>query len=177
MRLAASVVCVMSLLIAGCAGAPPAFTPNIPQARIRLAGTIGVVSASVDPTAQGAGDVRMTFGRDAIAPLWERASASALDQSHVFDRSARILNFKVTIIKLKPPETGGTIDTPATARYQISDARSGAVVYETLVENVGHVGPTENLVGAVRIHDSIDMAVQSNIKTFVERLTKVSALP
>lgn len=176
MNRAAWVVGVAALL-AGCASAPPAFTPNLAEARVRLAGTIGTVVASVDPAAQSGGAVRTTFGRDTIAPLWQRGVASAIDQSRLFDRSPRVLNVGVTIVRMQPPKHGGTIDTPAVARYRITDATTGAVVFETVVETVGHVGPAEDFLGAVRIHESIDRAVQSNIKMFVEQLTKVRALP
>jgi len=176
MRLAAAFLCVTSLLIGGCVEAPPFFTPNVPEARTRQAGTIGIVSASVDPTAQGAGDVRMIFGSDEIPGLWQRGLASALDQSRIFDKSGRVFDFKVTIYKMKPPDTGSTINTPATARYQIIDAKSRVVVYDTTVENIGRVGPGENFLGVVRIRDSIERAVQSNITQFIERLAIVPAL-
>jgi hypothetical protein len=176
MRLAASLVCVTAFLLGGCVGSPPTFTPTVPEARARLAGTIGTVSASVDPTANGAGDVRMIFGSDGIPGQWRSALASALDQSRIFDKSPHVFDVTVTIYRMKPPDTGSTIDTPAAARYQIIDAKSRGVVFETVVENIGHVGPSENFLGVVRIRDSIDRAVQGNIKIFIERLVIVPSL-
>jgi hypothetical protein len=176
MRLAAALVCLTLLLIGGCVDRPPSFMPSLPEARVRIAGTIGKVSALVDPAAQAAGDVRMIFGDDETPAQWQRGLASALDQSRLLDGSPRVLDVTVTIYKMKPPHTGATIETPASARYQVIDARSRAIVFETMIENVGHAGPDDNFLGAVRIRDSIDRAVQGNITLFVERLAKAPAL-
>ncbi len=176
MRLAASFVCLTSLLVAGCVGAPPSFMPNLAEARVRIAGTIGTVSASVDPAAQAAGDVHMSYGSDKIPALWQRGLASAIGQSRLFDGSPRVFDVNVTIYKMKPPRTGGTIETPARARYQLIDAGSHAVVFEAMIETVGHVGPDGNFLGVVRVRDSIDRAVQRNITQFVERLAKAPEL-
>jgi len=147
------------------------------EAHTRQSGTIGNVSASVDPTAQASGNVEMIFGSDEIPALWQRGLASALDQSRIFDKGARVFDFKVTIYKLKPPATGGTINTPASARYQVIDAKSHVVVFEEIVESVGHVAPDDNFLGVVRIRDSINRAVQSNITQAIERLAQAEALP
>nr|WP_295661110.1 hypothetical protein [Polymorphobacter sp.] len=176
MKLAASLVCLTSLLISGCVDRPPSFTPSLPEARVRIAGTIGKVSATVDPATQAAGDVSLIFGSDETPAQWQRGLASALDQSRLFDGSPRILDVTVTIIKMKPPHTGATIETPASARYQVFDAQSHAVVFAATIDNVGRARPDDNFLGAVRIRDSIDRAVQGNITLFVERLAKTPEL-
>ncbi len=177
MNLAAILVGSTALLVGGCVDAPPTFSPNVAEARVRLAGSIGTVTASVDPAAQAAGDVRMVVGNDPIPALWQRGLASALGQSRLLDGSARVLDVTVTIYKMRPPNTGATIDTPARARYQLVDAKSRAVVFETVVDSDGHVAAGENFLGVVRIRDSIDRAVQGNIKQFIEKLSKTPALP
>ncbi|UAJ11502.1 hypothetical protein [Polymorphobacter megasporae] len=174
---AAALLCLTSLAMSGCVGAPPSFTPNLPEARVRLAGTIGTVSASVDPAAKSAGGVGMTFGSDAIPAQWQHGLASALEQSRLFDHSSRVFDVNVTIYKMKPPRHGGTINTPARARYQVIDAQSHVVVFEAMIETVGHVASGDNFLGAVRIRDSINRAVQGNITHFVDRLAKVKAFP
>jgi hypothetical protein len=146
-------------LVAGCAAAPPSFTP------------IGEVSVQSDPAGLQNGQIKMIFGADVIPLLWKNATESALAQSKVFDGTGeRRFDVIVTIMMLKPPSEGLAINTPAKARYDVVDSKTRKIVYTIDVETVGRVAFGDSFSGAVRIRDSINRATQANIIEFINRL-------
>jgi hypothetical protein len=158
-------------LVAGCAAAPPSFTPIVAQTIGRHQGSIGEVSVQSDPAGLQNGQIKMIFGADVIPLLWKNATESALAQSKVFDGTGeRRFDVIVTIMMLKPPSEGLAINTPAKARYDVVDSKTRKIVYTIDVETVGRVAFGDSFSGAVRIRDSINRATQANIIEFINRL-------
>lgn len=156
--------------LTGCVTAPPSFTPIVSQTIGRHSGSLGSVSAQLDPNGLQDGQIKMVFGAEAIPILWRGATEAAISQSQVFDgQGDQKYDVIVTILVMKPPREGLTIKTPAKARYDVINAETRKIVFSTEVETVGRVAFGDNFVGMTRIKDSIDRATQSNIIEFLNR--------
>jgi len=101
-----------------------------------------------------------------------------VDRVSVFnDDSSQKVNIFVKITELDIAGGGVTMTSKARATYQIVNRKSGKVVYERDVASIGSVPGTYAFSGATRIKESINRAVQENIRVFLEAIsiTKIDA--
>lgn len=86
------------------------------------------------------------------------------------DDSPQKVNVFVKITELDIAGGGFTMTTEARATYQVVNRKSGKVIYERDISTAGSVPASYAFLGSTRIKESINRAVQKNIRAFLEAL-------
>jgi hypothetical protein len=162
---------VLAFLVLGaCASAPRLdFTIATPIVPITQPVGAKLTSVSVDP-APGAGKKEIQADQLAF-PLWKESLSSALSQAKVFDSAASAaVKIQVTVSKVNAPEFGIEMVTTSTAKYDVIDAASGAVLFSKTVDARGAVPGDYAFAGYVRAQESVNRSVRQSISDFVEAL-------
>lgn len=162
---------ILMSLLTGCVSAPPLnfSLQNIEPSRHSMDADLRSVSVSFAAPSEQTGEV--PSNGEGIPLLWERALVEAVNKRSVFDDdSANKVNLFVKIKQLDPPAGGITMVTDATASYLLVSRKSGATLLEETITTKGSVPPGYAFAGYVRAKESINRAVQNNIREFIERL-------
>ncbi|WP_397459085.1 UDP-N-acetylglucosamine acyltransferase [Pseudomonas asplenii] len=157
--------------LAGCASAPPLnfSVQDVSPSTRKLDADLRAVSVSYAAPNEQTGSV--PSDGEAIPGLWERAVVEAINKSSLFDdESTKKVNLFVKIQELHPPLGGATMTTDASAKYLLVNRKTGETVFEETITNQGVVPPGYAFSGYVRIKESVNRAVQNNIREFLRRL-------
>ena len=160
------------ILLGGCASAPPLnFTP----ANVGLSATkhnAALISTTV--TVAGAQEAKgkiLAGTEGGIALLWKTALEDTIVRMAMFrDDAPTHLALVVKILQFDAPTMGLTMVTHATARYELIDRNSGAIVFSSDVQTDGRSEVGDDLMGANRVRLSVARSVQDNIADFLRQL-------
>jgi hypothetical protein len=112
-----------------------------------------------------------------IYPLWKEALSGALSSSKTFsDTAASEVKVAVQVIAVDAPEFGIAMTTKTSAKYDVTDAQTGAVLLSKVIDSTGVVPGDYNFMGIVRMQESINRSVRNNILEFIKML-QASGLP
>ena len=106
-----------------------------------------------------------------VPQIWQSSLQEALNRMTIFqDDAATEVNLSVKILKLAVPSAGAEMTTDTTALYQVVDRKSGAVVFSETVSAEGTAPWDYAFLGTTRSRESLNRAVQNNIKRFLQAL-------
>ena len=158
-------------LLTGCVSAPPLnfSVQGVEPSKRKVDAELRAVSVSYAVPSEQTGEV--PSNGEGVPMLWERALAEAINKSSVFDDdSAKKANLFVKIKELDPPAAGFTMVTDTSASYLLVNRKTGEKILEETITTKGSVPPGYAFVGVVRAKESINRAVQNNIREFLSRL-------
>ncbi|MFS1291999.1 UDP-N-acetylglucosamine acyltransferase [Pseudomonas piscis] len=164
--------------LAGCASPPPLnfSVQGLQMSTNKIDADLRSMSVSFASPNEARGEI--PSNGEEVPRLWESALREGVDRVSVFnDDSSQKVNIFVKITELDIAGGGVTMTSKARATYQIVNRKSGKVVYERDVASIGSVPGTYAFSGATRIKESINRAVQENIRVFLEAIsiTKIDA--
>ncbi len=166
---------VLLSLLTGCVSAPPLnfSLQDVEPSKRSIDADLRSVSVSFAAPSEQTGEV--PSNGEGIPLLWERALVEAVNKRSVFDDdSVNKVNLFVKIKQLDLPAGGLTMVTDATASYLLVSRKSGATLLEQTITTTGSVPPGYAFYGHVRAKESINRAVQNNIREFLDRLDSSS---
>ncbi|WP_338919230.1 UDP-N-acetylglucosamine acyltransferase [Pseudomonas silesiensis] len=175
MRLRVAASALLISLLTGCVSAPPLnfAVQDVSTSKRKLDAELRAVSVSFAVPGEQTGEI--PSDGEGVPILWERSLSEAINKSSLFnDESAQKLNLFVKIKELDPPEAGITMTTDASAKYLLVNRKTGETLLEETITTQGVVPPGYAFAGYVRAKESINRAVQNNIREFLSRL-EVSA--
>lgn len=161
------------LALSGCASVPPLnFAPaNVGMSQTKQDAALVAVTVTVAAKSEAKGKIQIAGAEGNVAELWKTALEDAITRMAVFrDDSPHRLSLAVKILKLQLPVAGVAMHTKTTARYELIDRNTGAIVFASDVESDGRSGGGENFYGAIRARISASNSVQNNIATFLQQL-------
>ena len=171
--LAAAAVVILS----GCAAAPPMnfSVPNVGVSQKKIDAELKSMTVTIARPDEKTGDLPM--GMDAKVPqIWQTSITEALNKMTIFqDDSTKKVNLSVKILKLDMPAFGASMTTTTEARYEISDRKSGDIIYTQNISSTGTTPFDHSLIGVIRVLESLNRAVQNNISQFLLSLETVDA--
>jgi hypothetical protein len=171
-----TVAALAFLALGACSSMPPLdFTVTPPIAPATAPIDAKVASISVD---RAPGATKKEVPTDDLAfPLWKESLSNALAQAKLFsDASGRNVKITVQVSNVHPPAFGLEMVTTSTAKYDVVDAASGAVLFSKTVEARGVVPGDYAFVGMVRAQESINRSVRNSISEFIEALKAASPM-
>lgn len=158
--------------LAGCASPPPLnfsvqgleMSPNKIDANLRS------MSVSFAGPNEARGEI--PSNGEEVPRFWESGLREGVNRISVFDDdSTNKVNIFVKITELDIAVGGVTMTSKARATYQIVNRKSGKILYEKDVYTIGSVPGTYAFSGATRIKESINRAVQQNIRVFLDAIS------
>lgn len=162
------VACIASgLMLSGCSVAPLNFTPsNVAPSATRHNAALLSTNVTVASKAEAKGKLN-TAGTEAdVSSLWKSSLDDALVRMAIFRDDAPVkLSLIVKIMELDLKNLG--FDAKTTARYELIDRNSGAVVFRTDIETDGKAS---DYVGNERARKSASRSVQANIEEFLKKI-------
>jgi len=167
----ALVAASLLLVLTGCVSAPPLnFSVDGVQASTqKLDADLRATSVSYASPSEKTGD--LPSDGEAVPQLWQSALQESLNRATLFDDdSSNKVNLLVKIMELDVPAGGITMTTTSMARYQLVSRKTGKVLFEKDIAAIGEVPPGYAFSGLVRIKESINRAVQNNIRSFLASL-------
>jgi hypothetical protein len=167
----AFVAASLLLVLTGCVSAPPLnFAVDGVQASAhKLDADLRATSVSYASPAEKTGD--LPSDGEAVPQLWQSALQEGLNRATLFDDdSSNKVNLLVKIMELDVPAGGVTMTTTSMARYQLVSRKTGKVLYQKDIAAIGEVSPGYAFSGLVRIKESINRAVQNNIREFLSSM-------
>ena len=109
-----------------------------------------------------------------VPKIWETALTEALNKMAVFqDDAAKKVNLSVKILKVNIPGAGFSFTTETEARYEISDRRTGDIIYAQNISASGTTPADFAYLGVARARESVNRSVQNNILQFLQALETV----
>jgi hypothetical protein len=176
MNLRITILAATSLVLASCTQLPPLnFTPQeVPRVGRRANADLKSITVSVAQPSEkkGAIDFNMEYSKT-IPDIWKAGLEDAVNRSLAFsDNSPRKVNLRVTILRFATPKFGAEMHTKTTARYEIEDRESGAILFDEEIAAEGDVPMNFAFVGVVRYMESMNRSVQNNILAFLHALNE-----
>jgi hypothetical protein len=160
---------IISTLLFGC-GAP--FSPynfsvsNLGISKRKIDADIRSTTVSFSNPNEKTGD--LSGGWEEIAPLWQSALIEALNKKAIFqDDASKKANVVVKILKIDLPTAGASITVDITARYELLDRKTGEIIFTQDISSKGTTPFGYSLSAINRSRESINRAVQDNIKQFL----------
>ncbi|MBK5541460.1 UDP-N-acetylglucosamine acyltransferase [Pseudomonas sp. TH05] len=160
--------------LAGCASPPPLnfSVQGLEPSTQKIDADLKSISVSFAGPSETRGEIPSSG--EGVPGLWESSLREGVNRIAVFDDdSARKVNVFVKITELDIPGGGVSMTTKARAIYQIVNRKTGKVIYEREVSNIGTVSGTYAFYGVTRLKESINRAVQENIRIFLEAISTV----
>lgn len=161
--------------LSGCAPLPPLnfSVPNVGISSKKIDAEMKSMTVTIARPDEKTGD--LARGIEVLVPqLWQTALVEALNKMTIFqDDAAKKVNISVKILKMEPPAAGFAMTTETAARYEITDRRTGDIIFTQDIASSGTTPADYAFVGVVRVRESINRAVQNNISLFLQALGTV----
>ena len=168
----AIIVAVAVFALTGCAQIPPRnfSVPNLGLSQHQLDAEVRSLTVTFTRPDEQVGviDAFDVTGGGAITAAWHTALHEALDRTLIFrDEGTTKVSISVKIMKLDAQDwrTGFNMITEAVARYVIIDRTAGDIIF---VRDIASSGTAPVSLGAARLQESINRAVQNNIAQFLQ---------
>lgn len=175
MKLSSLLAAAAVVILSGCASAPPMnfSVPNVGVSQKKIDAELKSMTVTIARPDEKTGDLPM--GMDVKVPqIWHTSLTEALNKMAIFqDDSLKKVNLSVKILKLELPAFGGAMTTSTAARYEISDRKTGDIIFTQDIASSGTTPFDYAFVGMVRALESVNRAVQNNITQFLQQLETV----
>lgn len=159
------------LALSGCQSVPPLnfVVQDIQPSSHKINAELKSVSVSLASPNEKKGDIEA--GMEVVPAFWKSALDDALARNSIFkDDVSRKVNLSVKVLALNAPSFGAEMKTISIAKYQIIDRANGEILYSSEITSEGTVPFNYAFLGVVRARESVNRAVQNNIKKFLEQL-------
>lgn len=182
---------IAALVLSGCGSAPPLnfSVPNVGLVQRKIDAELKSVTVAVARQEEKTGDLDFKFAaigdvnpNEALAAQnipqqWQGALLESINSMAIFqDDSAKKFNLSVKILKLEI--TALFVPTKATtteARYEITDRKTGDLVFTQNVSSTAKVGIDNSMDALLNVRESINRAIRNNISQFLQALETVDA--
>lgn len=174
--LSASIVSIVAIFLSGCQSTPPLnfSVPNVGVTKHKIDAEVKSMTVTVARPDEKTGVIPAAISVANVPQLWQTALIEALNKMAIFqDDSPNKVNLSVKILNLDPPSFGASMTTSAAARYEISDRKTGSIIYTQDIASTGTTPFDYAFVGETRAQESINRAVQNNITHFLKALDSV----
>lgn len=158
------------ILIQGCAAPPMNFSvENVEPVSKKVDAELKNVNVMWGKSSELVGSVPSDWSTD-TTQAWSMALTDAVERAAIFrDDAPNKMTLSVRILELDAPGMGITMVTDATARYDLIDRSTGKAVRSEVVKSKGEVPMGYSFYGYKRAVESVNRAVQQNIKAFLAR--------
>lgn len=161
--------------LSACQSLPPLnfSVPNVGYSNKKIEAELKSMTVTVARPDEKTGSI--PAGIESLVPnLWQTSLQESVNRMAIFqDDAPTKINFAVKILKLDVPGAGFTMETTATARYEIINRKNGDIIFTQDISSVGTVPMDYAFVGAIRARESINRAIQNNIAQFLQALETV----
>lgn len=164
------------VILSGCETIPPmAFSvPNVGVSTKKIDAEVKSLTVTVARQDEAKGDIPFWVTREGVPQQWATALIEALNKMTIFqDDAQKKLNLSVKILKFEPPMGGASMTTETIARYELTDRKTGDIVFTQDVSASGTTPFDYAFAGVIRARESMNRAVQNNITTFLQALETV----
>ena len=165
----------LTFALAGCATNPPMnfSVPNVGASVQKVDAELRSLTVSLARPDEKTGNMP-AWAEAQVPALWQTALTEALNRMAVFkDDAPRKVNLSVKVLALDVPSFGASMTTSTTARYELIDRATGAVIYTQDFSADGVVPMGHAFAGVIRARESVNRAVQNNIMQFLQALETV----
>jgi hypothetical protein len=173
-------VCIAALLCAGGLSLT-ACASGAGTAEMTVAATSSVASVNAGQPGYQALTVTDVTGGTKTNPLWASKVSSedfkaALEASLkakgylAADGSSAKIKVSAALVGLKQPMAGLDMSVTSQVHYVVTNAATGAKIFDDLVANTGTATMGEALIGAERLKKANEHSIQGNIESFINRL-------
>jgi hypothetical protein len=173
--LIAAATITVSAFLGGCASAPPMnfSVSDVGFSQKKIDAELKSMTVTIARPEEKTGN--LPAGIETIVPqLWKTALTESLNKMAIFqDDAIKKVNLSVKILKLDIPNFGAGMTTQTEARYELMDRKSGDLIYTQEIESSGDVPWDHAFDGKIRARESINRAVQNNIKQFLQALETI----
>ena len=167
---------VSAILLSGCGqGVPPLnfSVPNVGPSKHRINAELKSTTVTIARPDEKKGD--LPFGIEGIPPMWKESLEESINRMALFkDDAAKKVSLSVKILAIDVPAIGLDFTTTVSARYELLDRETGAIIYTETVESSGEVPADFAFMGIARARESINRAVQNNISKFLMAVETVN---
>jgi hypothetical protein len=168
-------VVALGALLAGCQTVPPInfSVPNVGYSTKKIDAELKSMTVGIARADEKTGN--LPAGMEMLVPqLWQSSLQESLNKMAVFsDDAPNKVNLSVKILKLDIPSGGISFTTETAARYEITDRKTGAIIYTQDISSKGEVPFDYAFAGITRQRESINRSVQNNITQFLQALQTV----
>jgi hypothetical protein len=169
-------VAIATVLLSGCGASIPPLNfsvPNVGVSQKKIEAEMKSMTVTIARPDEKTGD--LPVGMEQMVPqLWQTALTEALNKMTIFqDDATKKVNVSVKILKLNPPGAGASMTTETAARYEITDRKTGDIVFTQDISSSGTTPFDHAFLGVARARESINRAVQNNITQFLQALETV----
>lgn len=168
-------VCAVCFL-AACETVPPlSFSvPNVGVSQKKIDAEVKSMTVTIARPDEKTGNLPFGMGAENVPQLWQTALTEALNKMTIFqDDAAKKVNISVKILKLDPPMAGASMTTVTAARYEITDRKTGDIIFTQDINASGTTPFDYAFMGLIRARESINRSVQNNISLFLQALETV----
>ncbi|MEN4904914.1 UDP-N-acetylglucosamine acyltransferase [Luteimonas sp. TWI1437] len=168
---------LIALGLVGCASNPPLnfSVPNVGVSQNKVDADMRSLTVTLARPDEAKGKIPAD-AQYGIPQMWENALTEALNRMAVFDdNSLRKVSLSVKVLELDIPMFGASMTTSTTARYELIDRATGAIIYTQDISADGVVPAGYAFAGVIRARESINRSVQNNIAQFLQALETVDA--
>jgi hypothetical protein len=164
-----------AVLLSGCGSVPPLnfSVPNVGVSQKKIDAEMKSMTVTIARPDEKTGE--LPVGMEQMVPqLWQTALTEALNKMAIFqDDASKKVNVSVKILKLAPPGAGASMTTDTAARYEITDRKTGDIIFTQDISASGTTPFDYAFLGVARARESINRAVQNNITQFLQALETV----
>jgi len=169
------VVAAIASLLSGCATpfVPPNFSvPNVGLSQKKINAEVRSMTVTIASPGEAKGVLNVNA--NLVPQLWTTALTEAFNKMAIFQDDAPMkVNVSVKILMFNPPGVGFSMTAATIARYEISDRRSGDIIFTQEFSSSATVPADFAFEARTRINESINRAVQNNITQFLQALESV----
>ena len=169
------VAAITVFILTGCGSIPPLnfSVPNVGVSQKRIDAEMKSMTVTIARPDEKTGE--LPVGMEQMIPqLWQTALTEALNKMTIFqDDATKKVNVSVKILKLNTPGAGASMTTETAARYEISDRKTGDIIFTQDITSSGTTPLDYAFLGVARARESINRAVQNNITQFLQALETV----
>lgn len=164
-------VATLGLLVSAC-GSTTTFNfsvPNVGPSASKIPAEAKSITVSVARPDEATGP--LPTASEIMTPFWKNSLEEALNREAIFEDDApKKVSISVKILNIDFPSFGVTMTTTVGARYEVIDRSNGSIIYRGDINSTGETPLDFALVGATRAQESLNRAVQNNIRDFLQAL-------
>ncbi|MEO8595370.1 MAG: UDP-N-acetylglucosamine acyltransferase [Candidatus Solibacter sp.] len=147
--------------------------PNVGPSKHKIDAELKALTVTLARPDEAKGE--MPAGIETITPMWKESLQEALDKMALFqDDASKKVSLAVKILAINLQPIGASFTTTVSARYELLDRATGAVIYTQQIDSAGTVPFDYAFIGAIRSRESINRAVQNNISKFLMAVQTVN---
>ena len=164
------------LLLAACQSMPPVnfSAPNVGYSTKKIDGELKSITVTLARPDEVTGEMPNIDGVH-IGQEWQTAIVEAINKMAIFkDDAKKKFSLSVKVTALNISKGGITMTSSATATYTIIDRSNGDVIYTRNISSEGVTPLDFALIGAIRVRESVNRAVQNNITQFLQDLETIN---